>query len=72
MRKFGLLIRGAGPLLLVGLALIGGPALLAWWLLGGPFGWRHLLIGVLSGVALLAIGGLIFGWALGRQLRGRQ
>lgn len=70
LRKVVLFLRGAVPLLLVALAMVGGPALVAWALLGGPFGWRHLLIGLAGGAALLVIGGLIFGWALGKRLGG--
>lgn len=69
MRRIVLFLRGAVPLLLVGLALLLGPALLAWWLTGGPFGWRHLLAGALGGAALLLVGGLILGWALGRRFK---
>ncbi|MBX0329051.1 hypothetical protein K2Z83_15335 [Oscillochloris sp. ZM17-4] len=67
MRRMMLFLRGAVPLLLVGLALVGGPALLAWWVMGGPLSWPHLLVGVLGGAALLLILGLIFGRAVGRM-----
>jgi uncharacterized BrkB/YihY/UPF0761 family membrane protein len=68
MRRVLLFLRGALPLLLLGLAMVGGPTLLAWWLMGGPLGWPHLLAGALGGAALLLVGGLIFGWALGRKI----
>ncbi|NNJ11380.1 hypothetical protein EKD04_013650 [Chloroflexales bacterium ZM16-3] len=67
MRRFILFLRGAVPLLLVGLALIGVPALLAWWVTSGLFGWPQLLAGVLGGAALLLILGLIFGRAIGKM-----
>jgi hypothetical protein len=67
MNRIGLFLRGALPLLLVAAAMVGGPTLLAWWLLGGPLGWQHLLLGLLGGAGLLLVGGLIFGWALGRR-----
>lgn len=59
-------LRGAVPLLLVALALLAGPALLIWWLHGGPFGLDDLLIGGAISVALLIVAGLVFGWAVGR------
>lgn len=62
-----LFLRSAVPLALVALALVGVPTLLAWWLLGGPLGWRHLLIGVAGAVILFALAGLALGWAIGRQ-----
>ncbi len=71
-RKVGLLLRGAVPLLIVALALLAGPTLLAWWWLGGPLGWRHLLIGGTISLSLLLAMGLIFGWAVGRIQRGRR
>ncbi len=58
------------PLALVAVALVGLPALVTWWLLGGPFGWSHLLVGLVGGAALVALGGLALGWALGRWRRG--
>lgn len=72
IQKIWLFLRGAVPLLLVALALVGLPALIAWALLGGPLGWRHLLIGLIGGGALLGVGGLIFGWALGRRVKGKD
>lgn len=69
LRKIWLFLRGAVPLLLVALALVAVPALVAWALLGGPLGWRHLLIGLAGGAALLGIGGLLFGWALGKRIK---
>ncbi len=66
LRRLALFLRGALPLALAGAALVAAPALLAWWLLGGPFGWRHLAAGVVGGAALLGLGGLALGWALGR------
>lgn len=68
-RKLILLLRGAVPLALVALALVGLPTLVAWWLMGGPFGWRHLLAGLAGGAVLLALGGLALGWAMGRFVR---
>ncbi len=50
--------------------LIGGPALLAWLIGGGPFDWRYLLIGLGVAVLLILAGGLILGWALGKRLKG--
>lgn len=67
--KLMLLLRGAVPLALMVLLLIGLPTLLAWWLLGGPLGWQHLLIGLAGGVAMFGLGGLILGWAVGRFAR---
>ena len=64
-------LRGAVPLLLVALALLAGPALLVWWLRGGTFGLDDALIGGAIGVALLAVAGLVFGWAVGRIGRRR-
>lgn len=65
-----LLLRGAGPLLLVGLALLAGPTLAAWWLLGGgPLGWRQIVIGAAISLALLLGVGLALGWAMGRLRR---
>src|SRR5262245_28471444 len=66
-----LFLRGAVPLLLVGLALLAGPALLVWWLRGGPFGVDDALIGGAISVVLLIVVGLTFGWAVGRVVRGR-
>ena len=65
-------MRGAVPLLLVALALLAGPALLIWWLRGGPFGLDDLLIGGAISMALLIIAGLVFGWAVGRIGRTRR
>jgi uncharacterized BrkB/YihY/UPF0761 family membrane protein len=67
MRRAILFLRGAVPLLLLALAVVGGPTMLAWWLIGGPFGWPHLLAGALGAAALLLIFGLIFGWGIGRM-----
>lgn len=69
-RRIWLVARGFIPLLAVLAALIGVPALLAWLIGGGPFGWLHLLIGVVVAVGLIIIGGLILGWALGKRLKG--
>jgi hypothetical protein len=71
MRQVILFLRGAVPLALVAVALVALPALLAWWLTGGPFGWLHLLVGLVGGAALIALGGLALGWAVGRWRRGR-
>jgi uncharacterized BrkB/YihY/UPF0761 family membrane protein len=67
-----ILLRGAVPLVLVGLALLAGPTLLIWWLRGGPFGIDDALIGGAIGVGLLIVAGLVFGWAVGRIGRGRR
>lgn len=69
LHRVALFLRGAVPLALVALGLVGVPTLLAWWLLGGPLGWRHLLVGLASAVILFALGGLALGWAIGRQRR---
>ncbi|WP_322511250.1 hypothetical protein [Chloroflexus sp.] len=69
-RRIWLVVRGVVPLLAVLAGLIGGPALLAWLISGGPFGWPHLLIGMAVAAALIAVGGLILGWALGKRLKG--
>lgn len=68
-RKLILFLRGAVPMLLLALLLVGLPTLLAWWLLGGSLGWHHLLIGLAGGAILVAVGGLILGWAMGRFAR---
>ena len=65
-----LLLRGAVPLLALALALLAGPMLLVWWLSGGPFSARDLLIGGGISLALLAGMGLALGWAVGRLGRG--
>ena len=65
-------LRGAAPLLLVALALLAGPALLVWWLRGGPFGLDDALIGGAISVVLLIVAGLVFGWAVGRIGRARR
>ena len=65
-------LRGAVPLLLVALALLAGPALLVWWLRGGPFDMADLLIGGAISVALLIAAGLVFGWAVGQIGRARR
>ncbi|WP_298403339.1 hypothetical protein [uncultured Chloroflexus sp.] len=69
-QRIWLVARGFIPLLAVLAALIGVPALLAWLIGGGPFGWLHLLIGVGVAAGLIIIGGLILGWALGKRLKG--
>jgi uncharacterized BrkB/YihY/UPF0761 family membrane protein len=70
--RYFLFLRGAVPLLLVALALLAGPALLVWWLRGGPFGVDDALIGGAISVVLLIVLGLAFGWAVGRIVRGRR
>ena len=65
-------LRGAVPLLLVALALLAGPALVVWWLRGGPFGMADFLIGGAISVALLIAAGLVFGWAVGQIGRARR
>jgi len=70
LKRFWLLVRGIGPLLAVLVVLIGGPALLAWLIGGGPFDWRYILIGLGVAVLLILVGGLILGWALGKRLKG--
>jgi len=67
-----LFLRGAVPLLLVALALLAGPTLFVWWLRGGPFSMDDALIGGAISVALLAVAGLVFGWAVGRIGRGTK
>lgn len=69
-RRIWLVARGVIPLLAVLAALIGVPALLAWVIGGGPFGWLHLLIGIGVAAGLIIIGGFILGWALGKRLKG--
>ena len=64
-----LFVRAVLALGSVALVLVGLPTLLAWWLLGGPLGWPHLLIGLLVGAGLVGLGGLILGWAMGRVVR---
>jgi uncharacterized BrkB/YihY/UPF0761 family membrane protein len=64
--QFFTFLRGAVPLLLVAPVLLAGPALLVWWLRGGPFGLDDALIGGAISVALLLGAGLAFGWAVGR------
>ncbi|NTU82725.1 MAG: hypothetical protein HGA45_25705 [Chloroflexales bacterium] len=70
MRRVILFLRGAVPLALVAVGLVALPTLAAWWLLGGPFGWRHLLVGLIGGAVLVGLGGLALGWALGRWRKG--
>jgi hypothetical protein len=70
LKRFWLVVRGIGPLLAVLVVLIGGPALLAWLIGGGPFDWRYILIGLGVAVLLILVGGLILGWALGKRLKG--
>jgi hypothetical protein len=65
-------LRGAVPLLVVALALLAGPTLLAWWLRGGPFGLDDALIGMAISAGLLIVLGLAFGWAVGRMGRARR
>jgi uncharacterized BrkB/YihY/UPF0761 family membrane protein len=65
-------LRGAVPLLAAALALLAGPVLLVWWLRGGQFGLDDALIGGAISVALLAVAGLVFGWAVGRIGRARR
>lgn len=67
LHKIWLLLRAIVPLAAVVLAVLVGPALLTWWLLGGPFGWRHVLIGGAISLALLVGGALLFGRAIGRM-----
>ena len=69
LRALSLLLRGAIPLIAAALALLAGPTLLVWWLMGGVFGWRHVLIGGAISVGLLVALGLAFGWAIGRAGR---
>lgn len=66
MRRIMLFLRGAVPLALAGVALVAAPALVSWWVLGGTFGWRNIVAGVVGGAALLGLGGLALGWAMGR------
>lgn len=67
LHKVWLLLRAIVPLAAVAFVVLAGPALLAWWLLGGPFGWRHVLIGGAISLALLVAGAFLFGWAIGRM-----
>ncbi len=69
LQRLMLVVRAALSLTLAALALVGLPTLLAWWLLGGPLGWHHLLVGLAGGALLFALGGLALGWAIGRQRR---
>jgi len=68
--RFWLLLRGVVPLLLVALLVLPGPTLAVWWVAGGAFRWRYLLIGGAISAALLVLLGLAFGWTLGRIVRG--
>ena len=70
--RLALLLRAGGPLALAGLALLAGPALLVWWLRGGPFGLDDGLIGGAISVALLAGMALALGWTIGSIGRGRR
>lgn len=56
----------------VGGLLIGLPSLVAWLVMGGAWRWQYIAIGI--AVALLLFLGfcVVFGWALGRRLRGRK
>jgi hypothetical protein len=72
LHRFGLLVRAVVSLAGAALLVVGIPALLAWWLMGGPFGWRHLLVGLGVALALALVAGLIFGWAVGRVRWGRR
>ncbi len=65
-RNAWLRLRGYGTLLLSGLLIFALPTLLAWWLIGGSFGWIHLLAGIAGGLLILLAAGLLFGWAVGR------
>lgn len=67
LHKAWLLLRAIVPLAAIALIVLAGPALLTWWLLGGSFGWRHVLIGGAISLALLVGGGFLFGWAIGRM-----
>ena len=67
-----LALRGFGPLLLLALALLLGPALLLWWLRGGEWGLASALIGGAISLVLLLGMALIFGWAVGRLGRRRR
>ena len=66
-----ILLRGIVPLVLAALILLAGPTLLVWWLIGGPFSLRHVLIGGAVTVGLVAALGLALGWAVGQLGRGR-
>lgn len=66
MRRLMLFLRGALPLALVGVVLVAVPALLSWWVLGGGFGWRNVVAGVVGGAMLIGLGGLTLGWGMGR------
>lgn len=72
LRRAWILVRAVVPLLAVGLALLAGPTLLAWWLMGGPFGWRHVLIGVAVSLGVFIVMSLALGWALGRAGLGKR
>lgn len=65
-----LLLRSIAPLILVVLALLACPTLLVWWLLGGPFGMHHAVIGGVISLLLLLLIGMAFGWAIGSVARG--
>jgi hypothetical protein len=66
-RNAWLRLRGYGTLLLSGLLIFALPTLLAWWLIGGSFGWLHLLVGIGGGLLVLLAAGLAFGWAVGQH-----
>jgi uncharacterized membrane protein YqjE len=66
MRRVMLFLRGAVPLALAAVGLVALPALVSWWVLGGAFGWRNIVVGLIGGAALLGLGGLALGWAMGR------
>lgn len=65
-QRIRLLVRAVVPLVVVVVALLAGPTLLVWVLLGGPFGWRHVLIGGGISLALLIGMGAALGWAIGK------
>ena len=70
--RFFTLVRAAAQLLLAALGLLLGPTLVVWLVLGGPFGWRHVIVGGAISAALLVLMGLALGWAMGQIGRGRR